>query len=551
MRIVRPVVKTVGNLTGTVRDVNRLREVSLILARHGLGLLVSGIDLPGITQSKEISTTPNRTVAAIQELGPTFIKFGQILSTRPDVLPDEYIEALQSLQDNVSPLGFSEIQTILRQELGENWRDLFLSIEESPLATASIAQVHSAELQDGQQVVLKVQRLGIEEQINSDLNILQFLLNRALHEFPEMELFDPHGMFVEFRKSILSELNFEQEVKNLLRFRKNFFHHEGVKLPKPFEEFCTRKVLCMERLNGIKIRMARAEGCDMTIVGERYLQVAYSMLFEHGFFHGDLHPGNVLVLENNVVGIIDCGMIGRLTQEMKDQLASLIYALYRGDNRSIAKIFFDISIKEERVDYQAFERDAIEVAEQHWSGGSFSDMDIGSFLMGLTRGALRHRVHAPTAFTMFFKGVLTTEGLAKSLLPEVDPIKAAQPYVERLIKERWQPERWGDLGMQNIAAFSTIAKRLPISISQLLDDLDQQRLYLKVEKIERKEDQQVAMRRQTALVLTLMSLGWLGVAIAGLFYRGADFYGLPMLFLVSLGISISIQCLVVFRIWLA
>ena len=549
MRIVRPVVRTVGNISGTVRDVNRLREVALILARHGLGILVSGLDISGVSKSTEIATTPERATNAIQQLGPTFIKFGQILSTRPDILPEDYVQAFQNLQDNVEALEFTEIEAVLVDELGDDYLDLFVNIDNVPIATASIAQVHAATTKSGQEAVLKVQRPRIEEQINADLNILQFLLYRALHEFPEMELFDPEGMFLEFKKSIVSELDFTQEVKNLNRFRKNFFHHEGVKLPQPFEEFCTKRVLCMEKLDGIKIREARAAGCDMAVVGDRYLQVAYSMLFEHGFFHGDLHPGNVLVLENNVIGVIDCGMVGRLTKEMKDQLASLIYALFLGDNRMIAKIFFDISIKERRVDYQAFERDAVEVAEQHWSGGSFADMDIGAFLMDLTRGALRHRVHAPTAFTMFFKGVLTTEGLAKSLLPEVDPLKAAQPFVERLIKERWQPERWGDLGMQNISAFSSIMGRLPISLSQLLDDLDHQRLSFQVEHVKQKEDQDAAMRRQGILVLTLISLGWMGVSIAGLFYRSIDLYGFPVLSILALGMAIALQFVVVVRIW--
>jgi ubiquinone biosynthesis protein len=549
MRFVRPVVKTVGNISGTVRDVGRLREVAIILVRHGMGMLVAGIDVPGISKSSEFTTTPERTVAAIQELGPTFIKLGQILSTRPDVMSDDYINALQSLQDDVKPLEFKEIENILSAEFGIEWRNLFLSVNEESLATASIAQVHRAMLHDGKEVVLKVQRSGIESLIHSDLNIIKLLLDRFIHEFPEMELFDPYGMFNEFRKSLAAELDFEQELRNLHRFRKNFFHDSIVRLPEPYEEYSTKKVVCMEYFGGVKIRSAREHGCDMTLIGERYLKVAYSMLFEHGFFHGDLHPGNVMVLEDNVIGVIDCGMVGRLTTEMKDQLAALIFALYRGENRMIAKIFYDISIKEKRVDYLAFERDAIEVAEQHWSGGSFSEMDIGAFLLDLTRGALRHHVHAPTSFTMFFKGVLTTEGLAKSLLPEVDPLKAAQPYVERLIKERWTPHKWGDFGVQNVEAFASIVKRLPISMSQLLDDFDHQRLYLKVEKIERKQDQDSAMRRQGILVIAIMSVGWMALGIAGLFLREFYAYGIPLLTIISVFIAMVMQLIVVVRVW--
>lgn len=548
MRFLRPVVKTVGSFSDTIRDAGRFREVATILTRHGFGILVAGV-ISESYFSKDFNSTPDRAVSAIQELGATFIKFGQILSTRSDLVPANYLVALQDLQDNVTPLSWDEIKTVLEDTFGDSFFEKFSSIDKTAMATASIAQVHSAELLDGTDVVLKIQRPNIEKQILSDLNIMKFLLERALHEFPEMELFNPRGMFLEFQRSLLSELDFYQEVKNLQRFRENFFHVEGVKLPEPYTEFSSKTVLCMEKLNGISIRKAREAGADMEIVGERYLKIAYTMLFEQGFFHGDLHPGNVLVLEDNVVGVLDCGMVGHLSKEMMDQLASLIHSLYRGDNRLIAKIFFDISIKKNRVDYVSFERDAIEVAERHWSGGSFDNMDIGSFLMDLTSKALKHEVHAPTAFTMFFKAVLTTEGLAKQLLPEVDPLLAAQPYVEKLIKGRWKPEHWSELGVHNIEAFSSLARRLPISLGQLLDDLDHQRLYFKVEHIEREVDQKKAMGRQGIHSLSLFALGWMGVAVAGLFYDSSHILGFPIFSFIAIIISLLMQLFVLGWVW--
>ena len=549
MQFVRPVVRTVGTITGTVRDMARLRQVSSILAKHGLGVLVTGIDLPGITAGRTFESTPQRTVTAIQELGPTYIKLGQILSTRPDVIPAAYIDALQSLQDDVVSLPFSELSKVLDDELGPDWRQQ-IEIDEKALATASIAQVHRARIiETDEQVVLKIQRPQIASKIRADLSILRFLMERTLNEFPELELFDPRGIFQEFEKSITAELDFYQEVRNLQRFRKNFFHIEGVAWPKPFEEFSSARIMCMGFLKGVKIREARAAGFDMGIVGARYLRVAYAMLFEHGFFHGDLHPGNVLVLEDNVIGIIDCGMVGRLTDEMKDYLASLIYALHRGDSRTVARLFFDISIKEKRVDYLAFERDAIETAERHWSGGSFEEMDIGAFLMDLTRGALKYRVHAPPAFTMFFKGVMTTEGLAKSLLPEVDPLGAAQPYVERLIKERWQPERWSDLGVQNIAAYAGIARRLPISITQLLDDLDAQRFRIQVEQHQNPDELSTHRWHENTKILTAFAIAWGLAATAALFFEPASVLGFPVLAAVLAVISLFFQAWVLFRVW--
>ena len=549
MKIVRPVVQTVGSISGTVRDANRFREVAVILARHGFGALVSGLDIPGVDTSSNIQSTPERLVQAIQALGPTFIKFGQILSTRPDIITEEYLQALQTLQDDVESIAFKSLESTLMEDFGHDWKEQLLSIDEIPLATASIAQVHQAVLKDGRKVVFKIRRPGISEKIMSDLNILRFLLDRGLHEFPEFELFDPRGMFLEFKEALIAELDLALECRNLQRFRKNFFHVEGIVFPEPVEEFCTKRILCMDFMEGTPIRKARENGFDMKIVGDRYLNLAYTMLFDHGIFHGDLHPGNVLVMPENRIAVLDCGMVGRLTQDMKDQLATLIFALYRGDNKLIAKTFFDISIKSERIDYAAFERDAIAVADRHWSGGSFAEMDIGSFLMDLTSKALRHKVHAPPAFTMFFKGVLTTEGLAKSLLPEMDPLQVAQPYVEKLLRARWQPENWSDIGAQNMMAYAGLLKRLPISLSQMLDDIDYQRLTLTVQQHQSHTDHKEALKRQAYLVASIFAGLWMALAIAGLFVESLYWNGIPVFFLVALCVSLLIQILLLIRLW--
>jgi len=549
MGIVRPVMRTMGSLTHTVRDMARLQQVATILVRHGLGVLVAGIDLPGIRAPRKFASTPARAAAAIQELGPTFIKFGQILSTRPDVIPQLYIEAFQSLQDEIAPLPFQQIAEQMRSELGDGWQSRFESFDESPLATASIAQVHRATLLNGNEVAVKIQRSGIGPKIRSDLNIMAFLATRAMREFPEFELFDPHGIIDEFEKSILTELDFGQEVRNLRRFMKNFSECPHVRLPTPIEALCTRRILCMEFLDGTKIRLARQQGCDMSRVANHYLDIAYTMLFDHGFFHGDLHPGNVLVMEDETIGVIDCGMVGSLTGDMKDNIAALLFALHRGDTRSITRLFFDIALKEGRVDYQGFERDSVAVVEEHWSGGSFAEVQIGAFLMDLTRRALRHKMRMPPAFTMFFKAVLTTEGLAKALIPEVDPIGAAQPYVNRLLAERWGSDRLRDDGTYGLMMLSVLARRLPITIAQFLDDIDQQRLRFDVSVVGAEQISKAHDRRQNRLILALFSItgavcgsiclfwepGWIGQfpVLSGVFYAAA----LP-LFLMSLTMTL-------------
>jgi ubiquinone biosynthesis protein len=524
--------------------------VATVLVKHGLGILVAGLDLPGVRASRRFESTPARAVAAIKELGPTYIKLGQILSTRPDVIPQAYIEAFEQLQDNVEPMPFSSIAEQMALELGVDWRARIDEIDESPLATASIAQVHRARLLDGQQVVFKVQRPGIEKGIRSDLNILSFLTQRTNAEFPEAELFDLKGILSEFRRSTISELDFTAEARNLRRFQVNFEGNAAVVLPDVHEALSTRRVLCMEFLDGTKIRVARQHGHNMKVVGERYLDVAYSMLFEHGFFHGDLHPGNVLILEGERIGIIDCGMVGRLSTSMKDNIAALIFALHRGDQRTVARLFFDICFKERRIDYPSFERDTIEVAERHWSGGSISEMHIGAFLMDLTRGALRHRLQAPPEFTMFFKSILTTEGLAKAMLPEVDPIRAAQPYVRALLAERWGQERLMEDSNYTMMSLSTLARRLPITLTQLLDDVDHQRLLLRVSLRESPELLASHDRRQNRLIVTILTVAAALCGTLSLSWEGGHIGGWPLLSLAFYALALPLflmSVLMVFR----
>lgn len=478
MRIVRPVVQTVGQVAPRVRDIARLQKVARILMTHGLGMLVAGIEIPGVErpEDKGWAGTPTRVADALKALGPTYVKLGQVLSTRSDILPDSYIEALASLQDDVGPIPIGEMRQLLASELGVNWEDDVGRFDREPLATASIAQVHRGALKDGTEVVFKVQRPGAEAMIRADLNILHFLARRILAEWPEARSLDPISVVEEFERSITAELEFLTEAKSMERFRTNFEHVEIIHIPVVYPEFTTQRVLCMEFLDGVKLRDAREAGCDMALVGDRLLSVAYDMLLIHGFFHGDMHPGNVIILPGNIIGLLDFGMVGRITDEMRSNVIYIVHALQRGDYRTIARLFYDIAIKDERVDYGLVERDTIEVMEKHWAGAAVKDVAIGPYVMDLAQRAAGHGARVPTAYTMFFKALITAEGMAKTLITEVDPIAAAEPYFQRLMAERYSPQRIQQDLMYEALTFGSLLKRLPISMAQFLDDVDKQRL---------------------------------------------------------------------------
>ncbi|NOY24551.1 MAG: AarF/ABC1/UbiB kinase family protein [Oligoflexia bacterium] len=540
MRIVRPLVQTVGDLGHRVRDLNRLQEVARILVRNGLGMLVAGVDIPGFTGWNDKSSvprifqsTPDRVVHAIDQLGPTYVKLGQVLSTRPDLLPADYITALESLQDDIAPLPFSDIQAQLEDQLGAAWREHLAVLDETPLATASIAQVHRASLYDGRQVVLKVQRPGIGKKIEADLHILVFLARRALIEYPEVKAFDPLGVLDEFERSIEAELDFEEEARHMERFRRMFADKTNiVRVPYVVDELSTQRVLCMEYLPGTKMRRAREAGHDMQVVGERYLEVAYDMLFEYGYFHGDLHPGNVVVMEDNVLGLLDFGMVGHLTEDMRANVIQTIYALLRGDYRTVARVFYEVAIKDERVDYRTLERHTIDLMDKYWSGESIKEMRIGPYVLELATRSARVGARVPTSYTMFFKAIVTSEGLAKTLIEEVDPLQAAEPYIRRFMARQLSAERVKDDLIYTGFALSSLSRRLPGSLAQFMDDVEAQRLLLNVADPDAELNRASADRRVNRGLATALSIAAFFCGTLSLFASPFHPWGVPIITIV-------------------
>jgi ubiquinone biosynthesis protein len=547
--ILRPIVRTAVGLPQRVRDLQRLREVAQVLVRHGFGLLVTGLDLPGLQGGATFESTPERVVTAVQELGPTFVKLGQVLSTRPDLLPEAYIEALQALQDDVKALDPGQVTRQIAAELGPDWRERFGSFEEAPLATASIAQVHAAVLPDGREVVLKVQRPGIEPKIQSDLAILHFLAGRLVAEFPEAASLDLEGVLGEFSSSILSELDFHVEASNQTKVARSFAGDARVRVPAVIEALTTQRVLVMERLRGVKMREARAAGCDMELVGKRYLGVAYDMLFIHGFFHGDLHPGNVLVLPGDVIGLLDFGMMGRLTPQMRSDVIFIMFALQRGDYRTIARLFYDIAIKQERVDYRAIERDTVDFLEKNWTGETMAEIQLGPAFAELVRRAAEHGARVPSDYTMFFKALVTSEGLARSLIAEVDPIKAAVPYFERLVAERFSADRIQSDVLYQALTISTLLRRLPATLAQLLDDVDAQRVRFQIRHVEDPEALDRSDRRQNRLVAAVLTVGFSLCGVLALGSDGAWWRGWPVVGAGFFGLAFATGATALWLVW--
>ncbi len=487
MSVLRTIVSSSRALVTGAKDVARFREIASVFVSHGFGWFFAQlklrrelqIELAGADLTRAAIGSPDtgkRLVAAFSKLGPTFVKLGQILSTRPDLLPPGILNELTELQDKVSPLPFDQVVSQLRAALGPGFREHFSELDETPLASASIAQVHRATLKDGSHVVLKVQRPGLRKKIESDLNILRALAGWVEESFEEAAAMDLGGVLRGFAKSLGQELDFHCEARNMARFRRNFADDPRIRLPRVFDELSSAEVLCMEFVEGRKFSEVLASGEDTRPLVEVYFKTAYKMLFVDGFFHGDLHPGNVFVQADGGLAIIDCGMVGRLSPAMKDRLIDILHAVMTEDLEQLARCFYGLAIPTGKVNYSEFEADAIEIAERYLGGVPLSEIQIGVLFSELVAGATRHNVRMPSDFTMMFKAIVTTEGLAKSIAPDIDPIELARPFITEMVAERYSSERIKHLLISDFQLISKAAHAMPRVLPAILHDIQEGKL---------------------------------------------------------------------------
>lgn len=557
MSVFRTIVHSSRALVTTAKDAARFREIAQVFITHGFGWVVAqlrlrrelGVEHGGEELGRAALSSPDtgkRLVAALTLLGPSWVKFGQILSTRPDTLPASIIAELQTLQDDVAPVPFEDMDGQLQRNLGKDWRRHFERFEEQPLASASIGQVHEAVLSDGTRVVLKIQRPGIGPKISSDINILHAIAGYLEEAFEEAHIMDLRGMVRDFAKSLAQELDYTVEASNMERFRRNFAASEDIKIPTVYRELSTEQVLTMEFVEGKKFDQVIAEGAPPDELVRCYFNVAYKMLFVDGFFHGDLHPGNVLLTSAGQLGLLDCGMVGRLAPSRKDKVIDIIHAVITEDLELLARTFYQIAIPQGPVNYPAFEADCIALAEQYLVGVPLAQIQIGGLFQQLVTGAARHDVRMPTDFTMMFKAILTTEGLAKAIAPNVDPIELARPFITQMMTERYSPERLKTQAIRDLVAFSGMARSIPNSLPMLLDDLKAGKLEFgaNAETLalqHKAADLRTGRSIRAALSIAFVVCGTLVVGVAGL---PIAFAGIPWLSVVFWGLALLLNATV-------
>lgn len=435
------------------QDFRRFSYIASVLARHGFNEFLDRLKaryhgLPRRRFIRESSerralSAPERLRLAFEELGATFIKLGQVLSSRPDIIPPEYIQELSKLQDDVPEFPFDDAKKLIESQLKRPVTDIFLHLDEKPRAAASLAQVHRAKLLSGADVAVKVQRIGVDKIIENDIRILREFASLVERRIPESRRYEPRGLVDDFARSIRHELDFVREGRNIDRFRKYFSDTPIIYIPKVYWDLTTPKVLTIEYIDGIKISdvdRLDAAGLDRKTIAENGANITLKEVFELRFFHADPHPGNLFVCENNVIAPVDFGMTGTIEEDVADHMSGIFLAVLQKDVDSLVKNLRVLGVAEDVEDVRNFKIDVRDLVERYY-GVPLNKIEIGGVireLMGIVR---RYRLRLPRNFAMIGKALMMTEGVGRVLYPDFNILEIAKPYTRRLLWKRYDPRR--------------------------------------------------------------------------------------------------------------
>lgn len=476
----------------TYLSARRLQEIINVFIKHGFGQLVDQLNLGkfvpfkkrirdiGKWSTAQTLSPQERLRIAFEELGPTFIKLGQLFASRPDIFGVNWAEEFKKLQDQVPAFDFEEVKRVIEKELKRELEEIFISFNPEPLGSASIAQVHEAVLKNGREVIVKVRRPRLKEQILLDLNILQGIAKLMEKYIPESKLFDPSGVVSEFSKSLLKEIDFRKEATNALVFRDNFKDCEFVVIPTVYRELTTERVLIMERIKGERIdniEYLQARGLDPKRILEALIYAYFLQIFKHGFFHGDPHPGNILVTEEGKIAFVDFGIIGRIDEDFIEAYTNVAVAIVKHDIDLLINEYLKLGLLPDEVDIENLRRELRKEIDEILFpiyNYKLGEIEISEVIDSIMKTALRYRFRLLPELLLIDKVLIMIEGLTRELCPQKSIIELVKPYVEELIAERIKPEfilRKTQRALEEAkAALENIPAQLKIVLKKLVSD---------------------------------------------------------------------------------
>ncbi|WP_432745525.1 AarF/UbiB family protein [Methylobacter sp. G7] len=468
-------------MLNAARDLGRVHDIASVLIRYGFGSFVRGLGMgKALERAGRVLhwqhvdeyvnlDTPQRMRRVLEELGPTFIKLGQILATRVDLFSPQYIAEFEKLQDQVPPMSFEELLPQLEEDLGGSIDDFFSQVDRQSLAAASIAQVHKAVLKNGTPVILKIRRPGLRKIIEADLRLLQRIVDIAESESPEIRRFHPKEVLRQFNQSLHRELDLAAESRNAERVAANLVDDLNIKIPKVYWQWTCERLNVQEYIQGIQGRDLDAvdkAGLNRKLLADRGTQAVMKMIMADGFFHADPHAGNVFYLQDNKLAFIDFGMVGRLTEERREQVVSLLYSMINHLPTKVAEILEDWS-DNIYTDEQVLTIE-IEAFVDQYSSLALKDLSITSMMSDLMTILRDHKLILPADLALLVKTYITLDGLGRHLNPEFNILVFAEPYVQKIMMERYRPEAIARRGWRNLISVTDLLSSLPKDLRRLL-----------------------------------------------------------------------------------
>ncbi|MGD2125264.1 MAG: AarF/ABC1/UbiB kinase family protein [Desulfobacteraceae bacterium] len=475
-------IRKIGAIGRTYRHMERYVEILTVLFKFGFGDVINSLKIEQYLdlgrrvfsgkdrERLEALSRPERLRMALEELGPTFIKLGQVLSARADLLPDDFIHELTKLQDEVPPVPYEDVEKVLAAELKGTQSEVFREVDKDALAGASIGQVHLAHLADGEPVAIKIQRPGIRRTVEVDLEILFHLATLMEKHLEGWDFHRPTRIVEEFAHIMGRELDYTVEAVNMEHFASLFLDDRDVYVPKVFREATTSRVLTMEYIDGIKsssLDLLRSRGYDLAEIAHRGGDLILKQIFVHGFFHADPHPGNLLILPQNVICFLDMGMVGRLDRESREDLADLLMGLAKRDASAVTDALLTITLWDTEPDRHVLERDVSEFMDRHFYK-PLKELEFGKLIHQLFDMASRHHLRLPPDILFLIKVFNALESLGRGLDPDFDIIERAAPFVGRVQRERLQPRRLAEDLIGYSAQLIRLAKTIPNDIQATL-----------------------------------------------------------------------------------
>lgn len=463
------------------RDAKRLRTVFAIIARHGFGefILRSPLAQKFVRreerqkwlETQSLLPASQRFKVLLEDLGPTFVKFGQVLSMRADLIPQEFADALVKLQDHVRPVPFDEIIGVIERGLGGPIGSFFREVDPVPIGSASISQAHLARTLNGDKVVVKVQRPAIAEQMRGDLDLLYMLAKLLEASIEEMQILGPSEIVAEFEKSLLEELNFLAEQNNLVRASK-YLGDESVRIPRTFPELTVQTVLTMEFFEGRSLRNLEPNSASTVEIIECLVRYFVKQVIVHGFYHGDPHAGNMLIIPEKTIGLIDFGLVGHLDESQKDDIINVILGVLTHDTSTIARMMLKIGTPTERVNLASLKAEINRVMNRYLVDKTLGQLDSSALAAEFLEGANEFRIKLNSDYVILFKALGSIEGLVRQMAPQINIAQIVRPIVEEYIGQRFASKNFMMESLGGILGVRSFLKQLPNQVEQILHDAE-------------------------------------------------------------------------------